>query len=227
MLSIKPEKWEITLNFAKPTMSAGLYMILTVVVAVASIIYGFSRGITGQISYVLGFAFGAVAARVLTPVFLPYFDNPASLLSEDYYRELAATVFCAATVYVAVFLLFSLTTRIFRGALSVFDVGMFNRLVGAFFSLTAGLMFLSIAFTLLLCTNPDCGLLSYETSDDGNLAAAVMDLMPAVLGCPGADELAHLVQLKQAASISCNFNAIPNVIIIKSAAATLPGVALA
>lgn len=193
-------------------MATGFYMIMTVIVAVAAIIYGFWRGITGQISFVLGFAFGVVASRIFTPVLLPYFTPRVSFLVDPYYSDFAAQAFCATSIYIVVFLLFGLTTKIFRGALSVFDVGMFNRLVGAFFSLTAALLGLSIFFTLLLCVNPDCGLLSYEKSGDGNMAAAVMDITPSLLGCQGADEFAHLVQLRQAATISCNFNTFPNVI---------------
>ena len=193
-------------------MATGIYMILTVIVAVAAIIYGFWRGITGQIAFVLGFAFGIVASRVFTPMLLPYFTPRVSFMVEPYYCDFAAQAFCATSIYIVVFLLFSLTNKIFNGALSVFEVGMFNRLVGAFFSLTACLLGLSIFFTLLLCVNPDCGLLNYEKSGDGNMAAAVMDITPALLGCEGADEFAHLVQLRQAAYISCNFNTLPNVI---------------
>ena len=90
--------------------------------------------------------------------------------------------------------------------MSVIPTGMFNRLVGAFFSMTSSLLWLSIVFNLILFIHPDSGLLSYEKSDDGNMVALVMALTPAILGCPGADDFAHEVQLRKAATISCNFN---------------------
>lgn len=196
-------------------MASGFYMILAIAVALAAIIYGFWRGLSGQLASLLGFAFGIVAARIFTPEFHFYFKDFVSVFVEEPYEELAANAFCASAIYIATFLLFNLFSPILRGALSVFDVGILNRIAGALFSLTAALLLVSIFFTLLLCVNPDCGLLNYEKSDDGNLAAAIMDMTPAFLGCQGADELAHLVQLQQAATISYNFNDPQNVIIIK------------
>ena len=194
-------------------MANGFYLILAIAVALVSIFYGFWKGISGQLAALLGFAFGVVAARVLTPEYHDHFNNISSILVEEPYEELAAHTFCAAAIYIVTFLLFCLFTPILRGALSIFDVGILNRIAGGIFSLTANLLLLSIFYTLLLCINPNCGLLKYEKSDDGNLAAAIMDMTPAFLGCQGADEIAHLVQLQQAATISCNFNPSQNVII--------------
>ena len=49
------------------------YFLIVLLVAFVSIAIGFRRGLTGQTASLLGFAFGAVAARILSPQFTDYF----------------------------------------------------------------------------------------------------------------------------------------------------------
>lgn len=197
-------------------MENGIYLALVLLVGLWGAIHGFRRGITRQLAAVLGFAFGAVCSRVFTPDHAESFRPLAQRFGDPHFLSFISNLVCASTIYFVVYCLFSISSGILRAALSVFQVGMFNRLVGAFFSLTSFLLWLSIAFNLLLCLNPDSGLLRYEKSDDGNIVAAVMDMTPAILGCRGAADFAHEVQLREASTISCNFKQSPCVISMDS-----------
>lgn len=196
-------------------MLNGFYLALVLLVAFVAIAAGFRRGITGQPASLLGFGFGAVAARVLTPDLSDSFKWVEAITPEPEFNEFARNLVCAVVIYFTVFWIFAILSKVLRGALSVFDVGMFNRLLGAFFSLVKNLLWLSIIFNLMLCFKAESRLLRYERSNDGNLVAAVMALTPAILGCYGGEDFAHFHQLKEAKLISCNFKVSENVINIQ------------
>lgn len=179
-----------------------LYPWLVLIVAVLGLTFGFRRGFTGQISYLLGCGFGIVCARVFTPRYTSDFESWIKSFYDSPFTELIANLACASCIYLFVFVFFFLTTKILRGALSIIEVGIFNRMLGAFFSLFCWLILLSIILNLTLFCNPESGLLKYEKSDDGNMVSAVMAIAPSFLGCCGADDFAHKVQLQKAATIS-------------------------
>lgn len=193
-------------------MINGLYLVIILVVAAFSAIIGFRKGITRQLSSLLGVAFGAVAARILAPGLAVQFTGLVSSHFDSRFVGFVSGLLAAVVIYLIVYAVFSIFTKVLRGALSVFEVGMFNRLLGSFFCIFKNLLWVSIFYNLLLCYNPDCGLLRYARSDDGNMVGGVMWLTSAVLGCGGAHELGHLIQLQEAASISCNFNCPADVI---------------
>ena len=194
-------------------MIKAAYSLIVILVALCSIIRGFKIGISQQIASLLGFGFGAVAARVLPEEFMTHFHWSAALSQAPEFTDLTINLFCCVSIYTGVFLLFSILSPILRKTLSVFEVGIVNRICGAFFSLVKNLLWVSIAFNILLCIWPSSGLLYYERSNDGNMIAAVMDMTPAIIGCYGAQDFALLHQLKEAKSISCNFKTKPHVII--------------
>ena len=193
-------------------MADVVYPALVLIVSILGIIYGFRRGITGQISSLLGFGFGAVCARVFAPRYASSIEPWISSISEPYFLPLVTNLLCASGLFIFVYAFFSLSSSIFRDAMSVFEIGMFNRLVGTFFSLTISLLWLSIILNICIALFPDSSLMKYEKSDDGNMVAVVMALTPSILGCYGADDFAHRVQLKHAKTISCNFKHRENVI---------------
>ena len=193
-------------------MVNAFYAIIIILVALVAIARGFRAGIFQQTASLLGFAFGAVAARVLVPQYTPSFKWAANLSQAPEFADFTTNLVCGVTIYSVVFAFFYLFSPFFRSALAVLEVGIFNRILGAFFMLVKNLLWLSIFFNLLLCFSSASRLLYYERSNDGNLVAAVMQLTPAILGCYGAEDFAHFNQLKEAKSISCNFNTQPDVI---------------
>ena len=190
-----------------------LYPALILIVALISIFSGFRKGITSQIASLLGVAFGVVAARIFTPEMVHYFKWTARWGQAPEFNDFTSNLVCAVMIYLVVFFLFNLLSGIFKVTMSVFEIGIINRLLGAFFSLLKNLLWLSICFNLFLCFSIESGLLRYEKANDGNLVGAVMDITAVFLGCYGAQDFAHFHQLKEAKSISCNYIEGSNVIL--------------
>lgn len=188
------------------------YHLIVIVVAAFAVIKGFRTGFTGQISGILGFAFGAVCAHVFEPdaeeIYRSLFPGIRNAVGSAFIYSVMASV----TVYCIVFLCFRLFTKVLRAAMQVFYVGMLDSIFGAAFSLLKYLLFISILFNLILCVNPNSSLLKATSSDDGNVVEAVVLLAPAVLGCGSALDLSHLIQLREAKKISCNLRVQPLVI---------------
>lgn len=206
------------MNFAlRCFMVNALYLFLIIIVTLWSVAYGFRKGVTGQLAHLLGFAFGAVGSRVLAPQFYEHFLWISNLSQAPEFREMTVDLVCAVIIYSVIFAFFSLITPLMHKLMAVVRVGMLNRIGGAFFALLKNLLWLSIAFNLLLCLSPKSRLLSYMKANDGNSIAAVMSLTPAILGCYGAEDFAHINQLKEAKLISANFqNSDPSIYVILS-----------
>lgn len=194
-------------------MNDAVYHIIAIIVATVAILKGFKSGFTGQISGVLGFAFGTVCAHV--------FDDQSEALVRGILPGIEGlvgsafiySVMAAAIVYVAVFLIFRIFTKVLRSAMQVFYVGMLDKLLGSAFCLVKYMLVLSIVYNLILCVNPSSKLLKYATADDGNVVEVVMMLAPGLLGCRSYEDLAHLLQLREAKKISVNINKSSDVII--------------
>ncbi|GEM_PF-639002 len=199
-------------NFALLDMSDAIYHIIVMAVAAIAVIKGFRSGFTGQVSGILGFAFGTVCAHV--------FDTQ----SEEFVRAVLPgiegklgsafiySVLSAALVYVGVYFLFKILTKVLRSAMQVFYVGMLDSLMGSAFCLMKYMLMLSIVYNLILCVNPDSRLLKYANADDGNVVECVLLIAPGLLGCGSCEDLSHLIQLREAKKISCNINCVPDVI---------------
>lgn len=193
-------------------MTNTVYLIAVLAVAFISVAVGFRRGITRQLASLLGLAFGAVASRIFTPEFTSSFSWTSDYSQAPEFSDFTANLVCGVTIYTVVFCLFYIFSGILQSAVSLFQVGMFNRLLGAFFCLLKNMLWLSILFNLALCFSRQSELLRYERANDGNLMATVMSLTPGILGCYGAEDFAHYHQLREAKKISCNFNTQNNVI---------------
>ena len=193
-------------------MSEAAYHIVVLVVAAVAVVKGFHRGFTGQISGVLGFAFGTVC----THVFSDEADAAMRWLLPGIAGHVGAgfiySVLSAALVYIAVYLIFKALTRVLRSAMQVFYVGMLDKLLGATFSLAKYMLLLSIVYNLIVCVNPSSQLMKYANSDDGNVVECVMLLAPGLLGCYSIEDFSHILQLREAKKISHNINNNPSVI---------------
>ncbi|MDE6770898.1 MAG: CvpA family protein [Muribaculaceae bacterium] len=197
-------------------MSETGYHIIVLAVAAFSVIKGFRRGFTGQISGILGFAFGTVSAHIFeTDVeialrfILPWVRNAAG--SAFVYSVLSSVI-----VYSLVYNTFKIFTKVLRSAMQVFYVGMLDSILGAMFSLLKYMLLVSIVYNLLLCINHKSTLLKYASADDGNIVESVVLLAPGLLGCGSVHDLSHLLQLHEAKKISCNITTVPLVITYES-----------
>ncbi|MDE6631441.1 MAG: CvpA family protein [Muribaculaceae bacterium] len=183
-------------------MGEAIYHILVIAVALVGILRGFNAGLMRQVSGVLGFVFGIVAARALGP------DRSSWLAGwlPQVYHPVAKTFFISILGYGIIWglcmLLFSIFTGILNFILGMIPVGIMNSIAGAAFCLLKYLMFLSILFDLALCRPFDSPLMHCARHDDGNLVDGVIRLAPELLGTMSAEEYIHLVQLWEARSIS-------------------------
>lgn len=197
-------------------MSETGYHIIVLAVAAFSVIRGFKRGFTGQISGILGFAFGTVCAHVFEAdvetalrAILPGVRHSAG-------GAFIYSVLSSVIVYGLVYTAFKMFTKVLRSAMQVFYVGMLDAILGAMFSLLKYMLLLSIVYNLVLCINPKSPLLKYASADDGNVVETVVLLAPGLLGCGSVHDLAHLIQLREAKKISCNITSVPLVITYES-----------
>lgn len=196
-------------------MSDAVFHILAITVAAVAVIKGFGRGFTGQVSGVLGFAFGTVCAHVFDSQSEMFVRGLLPGIKDSVAAPFIYSVLGASLIYVSVFLIFRIFTKVLRAAMQVFYIGMLDRLLGAAFCLAKYMLILSIIYNLILCVNPDSRLLKYATTRDGNIVEIVMMLAPGLLGCDSYEDLAHLLQLREAKKISSNINACPGVILFR------------
>ena len=157
---------------------------------------------TRQVPSLLGLAFGAVAVRVFIPEYSVSFHEYLPRAINERYEDYVDNFLSGCFLYTGVYVIVTFFCGVLKGALSVLGIGMLNRIVGSLFSLLKNLLWLSLLFNLMLCNDPESKLLEYEKSGDGNIVAGVLDLTEIVTGLQSAEYFAHLVQLKDAATIS-------------------------
>lgn len=167
---------------------------------------GWCRRFTGQICAVTGFCIASLCAHVFCNEVPLAWLSP--FVSSDSVAAPYVTGFLsAAAVYVVVYEICTLFTSVLRRALSRLDAGVVDALFGAVFGMFNGALWLSLLMNVWLCINPEGELLRLCGSDDANAPQVVLLLAPAVLGSPGADDLYHAVQLREARKISHNIHA--------------------
>lgn len=194
-------------------MPEGIYQLIIVIVGLFALFKGYRRGFLNQLSGLLGMAFGVTCsivfadrvAEILKSVIATDFPFPSY-----FYSTLASAI-----IYVSVFVIIRFFTNILKSAMSIFHVGILNRIAGAGFCLFKYLMVLSIIYNLIVCFDSKSSLLKYTQYDDGNIVAGVLNLAPNVLGSVDIDDLTHALQLIDAKKISCNFNSEKDVIKIE------------
>lgn len=191
-------------------MNVALYSLVICAVALAAAVRGWRRGFTGQVCSVLGFAFGSVCAHIFAPDVAAFFRHSSE--GDPTYVSFKTSFLSSAGVYVGIYALCIIATGIIRKALSVFDAGLLDSLLGALFCMFNWEVFMSILLNLVLCMNPEGELLRCCASGDANAPATVLLLAPAVIGSMDADDLHHLHQLRQARGISQNRRPMVNVI---------------
>ena len=183
-------------------MGEAIYHILVIAVALVGMWRGFNSGLMRQVSGVLGFIFGIVAARAVGPDFAMWLAG----WFPQVYHPVAKTFFVSILAYGIIWglsmFLFSMFTGILNFILGLIPVGIVNSIAGAAFCLLKYLMFLSLLFDLAICRPFDSPLMHCARHDDGNLVDGVIRLAPELLGTMSAEEYVLKVQLWEARTIS-------------------------
>ncbi|MBO5445406.1 MAG: CvpA family protein [Muribaculaceae bacterium] len=183
-------------------MDEAFYHLLVIGVSLAGIFRGFRAGLTRQVSDVVGFVFGLVAARTAGPDFAAWLET----WMPQFYHPVAKTFFFETLGYGIIWsvcmLAFSLLTGILNAILGILPSGILNSIGGAVFCVLKYLMFLSLLFDLAICRPFDSPLMHCATHDDGNPVDGVIRLAPELLGTMSAEDYILHVQLWEARKIS-------------------------
>lgn len=183
-------------------MSGATYQLIVIVVGSFALYRGYKRGLTGQISGILGFAFAIVFTYLFSKDVAALLEASGPSFISFPLPSFIYSVMASAIIYTVVYWVVKLLTNIFRKMLKIMNVGLLDRIFGSFFSLLKYMVGLSLIFNLLLCINPNSALLKYSQHDDGNLISGVLSIAPAILGCVSPDDLSHAIQLIEAKKIS-------------------------
>ncbi|MDE6296047.1 MAG: CvpA family protein [Muribaculaceae bacterium] len=180
-----------------------MYHLLIIVVALLAVVRGYRRGLTGQVTSVLGLAFGVICTHIFIP---GVSDVIGSIIGRSHLEEggeyLTGNI-AALLIYGSVYLLFRSITGIVRQAARMLGTSLLDSLLGAAFCIFNYLLVLSMVLNVLVGYNPDSPLMRDGRSDDGNLVNLVLCIAPATLGSESFDDFAHRMQLRDARKISC------------------------
>ncbi len=183
-------------------MAEAFYNILILALGVLGMVRGFRFGLTGQVSSIIGFAFGAVSAHAfieegegLVRTLFPHLECAVG-------GQFICSVIAAGSIYLFVYFCFNIFTGILRRTMSFFHIGLLDSLMGAAFGLFKYLLGLSLLFNLIVSCYSGSVLMKSSVASDGNLIEGVMGIAPWALGCFSYEEYAHLLQLNDARKIS-------------------------
>ena len=150
-----------------------LYNLIIFAVAALAVVAGFRRGLSRQIPSAIGIAFGVVCARLLAPglnqVLYGAFPSVHGQVEQRFVYDTIST----AIVFFSVYAIFVTVTG-FLGRILAEGMGtILDNIGGALFGLFKWMLFLSIAYNLLLALNSRSVLLQSARSDDGNAVEEV------------------------------------------------------
>lgn len=197
----------IFVNFAdwrekQVRMIDALLHLAVLVTAVWGLFRGYRKGFTGQVASVLGLAFGAVASHAfgeeVTLWLREVWSAPASAPASEFIYSLVGFLL----VFGATFAAFGLLGKILASVMDFFKVDVLNGVAGAFFCAFKYLFILSVVYNLAGGIFPHSRLMRYAQADDGNLVEVVMLLAPGVMGSLDCEDLHHMIQLRDAKTIS-------------------------
>lgn len=183
-------------------MVDALLHLAVIVMAVVGIFRGYREGFTGQIISILGLSVGAVASNA--------FGDDATLWIYDTFSQGAnspSTTFLDnflghTLVFSVLYVIFALIGKVLKSFMGYFGIDVLNGIAGAFFGAFKYLFVLSIVYNFAGGMFPTSRLMKFAGSDDGNLVELVMLIAPRVMGSLDCEDYHHLIQLKEAKTIS-------------------------
>lgn len=179
-----------------------LYQLIVLLTAAAAIILGFRHGLARQTPAAIGVAFGIVSARLLAPGLYGILYGALDMVHGSVAEEYTIDTLSTAIIFISVYYIFKTVTLLVGKVLSKGPKSILDNIGGAVFGLFRYLLMLSVAYNTALALWPDCGLMKFAKSDDGNAVEEVMLLSPALLGGQDVVELSHRIQLSEAKKIS-------------------------
>lgn len=173
---------------------------------------GKRRGLTGQLSSILGFLFGIAACALLWHDTAIYISEiwPSTASTPPMTMFLPSALACAL-IYGVVYMLMLALSPALRIIMMPLGKGPLNSLCGAIWGVAKYTMLLSLLFNVLLGMDQNSSLMKVSRQGDGNLVTGVMLVAPALTGAPDCEELAYRIQLMEAKQFDRNHRYRPNV----------------
>ncbi len=161
--------------------------LLILVVFIASVFFGISRGIIRQLGSVGGIVAGIIACRLFTPLISDALltDGEASSASDIYVNNVVVNIAIFILAYFGVKYLCIILHKVVK----TLHLTPIDRIAGAIFSLFEWMLGLSLLFNLINILIPSYNLPDKSKLSDGRAVRAVMDLAPDILGGIGVSEL--------------------------------------
>lgn len=178
------------------------YHIVVIAVAVWGILTGYRKGLIRLLGSVVAVAFGIVATRLIAPECFDAFEAMVPGFISGFQRPFVVQTLTCLVIYVLVTGIFELVAIPLGKLMKVVPAGIVNSIGGALFRMFQFLILVSLFFNLIVDLNPSGELTRSSRLHDGNVVEVVMQMAPAILGFPGAEEVAHYQQLEDAKKIS-------------------------
>lgn len=179
-----------------------MYHLAVIILTAVAVVRGYRRGLTGQVTSVLGMAFGVVCAHIFMPGLSDMLAEilPASRL--EYGGAYLTENLAVGLVFFVVYGVFRSVTGVISGLLRGLGTNLLDSLLGAIYCSTLWLSMLSMLFNVAVGWTPGSSLLHDAEADDGNVVRLVTSISPAMLGSESLADFAHEVQLREAKKIS-------------------------
>lgn len=157
--------------------------IIILIVTVGALVYGFWRGFIVQLGAVAGLIVGVLACRLFGDSLAVWIGDVLPSLSDNVgtamlINRTIAYVILFIVCYCSVRLLASLVKTI----TSALFLGVFDRILGALFSLLQWMIVLSLVVNFICLISPNSTFIAESTLANGHAIGAVRDLAPAILG---------------------------------------------
>ena len=178
-----------------------IFHLLIVAAGVFGIMTGYRKGIRRQIGAVIALAFAIVAAHILGKELFDTIWKYLQIFPAFNMRFIAATL-SAILIFIPVYFLLRLCLFPLGKLMKVIRSGVLDSIFGAVFRLFNYLVFLSLAYNLLIDIDPTSSLAKSSRSHDGNLVEGVVKIAPALMNFPDGEEVVHYQQLEDAKKIS-------------------------
>lgn len=178
-----------------------LYHLLIIVAGVYGLLTGFRKGFLRQIDSVVAITFAIVAAYIFGPDIRDWVNGYLQGFTSFNVPFIVATM-SAILVFTAVYFILRLAMIPVAAMMRAIPGGVVNSIAGAAYRLFKYMVFLSLAYNLIVDVSPKSSLAKSSRSHDGNVVEGVVKLAPALMGFPSGEEVGHYQQLEDAKKIS-------------------------
>ena len=157
--------------------------IIILVITLASLVCGFWRGFVVQAGAIAGVVVGILACQLFGDSVAVWIGDVLPTLSDD---PVTAAFINKTIAYIILFLLcygvVRLLASLIKSLSSVVLFGIFDRILGALFTLFQSMLVLSMILSLIKLISSESTIITGSTLANGHAIQAILDLGPSVLG---------------------------------------------